>query len=55
MKVHAVKDHSGKIVGTFEDSRYGLSIQPVLKDGEKVEEMEVSSNYREDPRQLYKG
>ena len=54
MKVHAVKDQSGKTVSTFEASGNGLKIEPVLQSGQKVEEMEVSSSYKEDPTQLYK-
>lgn len=53
MKVHVVKDQSGKPVSTFEASSHGLSIEPVLSSGEKVEEMEVPGNYKEDPKQLY--
>ena len=55
MKIHVVKDKSGKTIGSYEaSSTSGTSIKPVLADGAKEAEMEVAANYKENLNELYK-
>jgi hypothetical protein len=55
MKIKVVKDKSGKVVATIEPATgTGATVEPVLSDGEKVEEVEVADNYRENLAALYK-
>jgi hypothetical protein len=54
MKIHVVKDKSGKVITSFEAaSETGPSVTPVLTDGSKVEEVEVASNYKDNLKVLY--
>lgn len=55
MKIKVVKDPSGNIIASYEDTpgHAGLSVAPVLPDGHKVEELEVPENYAENLRLLY--
>lgn len=54
MKINVVKNQSGKIVATFPLSN-GNSPQmsPVLTDGLKVEELEVSEDYHTNLKAIY--
>jgi hypothetical protein len=54
MKIHAVKDKSGKVIATFEKVvGNGPSITPVVEDGHSLHEIEVAENYREDIKAFY--
>ena len=55
MKVNVVKDENGKVVATFENPLAGgPMIEPVLKPGHKVHEVEAAENYRADIKSFYK-
>jgi hypothetical protein len=53
MKIHVVKDRSGKVVASFETGGTGPTLAPVLHEGEKAEEVEVAENYKENLKLLY--
>jgi hypothetical protein len=54
MKIHVVRDKSGKVVASFEPSQgTGTTMTPVLQDGERIEDLEVAGNYRENLSLLY--
>ncbi len=54
MKIHVVKDKSGRVVASFETAAgTGPTLRPVLHDGEKAEEVEVADNYKENLTLLY--
>jgi hypothetical protein len=56
MKINVVRNNSGKIVASYEAAGQGaVSLTPVLKDGERVEEMDVPANYRDNLALLYAG
>jgi hypothetical protein len=55
MKIHIVKDQSGKTISTFEGaSASGPTIAPVREAGVKVAELEVAENYKENLKEIYK-
>ena len=56
MKIHVVKDQSGKTISTYEaaGSATDPTITPVLEGGAKVTELEVAKNYKENLKELYK-
>jgi hypothetical protein len=55
MKINVVKDSAGKVVASYEVATQGAStLAPVLKAGEKTEELEVAENYRENLHLIYK-
>jgi hypothetical protein len=55
MKIHVVKDQSGKTISTFEaGSASGPTLTPVLEAGVKVAELEVAANYKENLKEIYK-
>jgi hypothetical protein len=54
MKIHVVKDKSGKVIASYESAAgNGPSLTPVLTSEHRVEEIEVADNYKEDLRVLY--
>ncbi|BCL84672.1 hypothetical protein ccbrp13_71370 [Ktedonobacteria bacterium brp13] len=54
MKINVVKDRDGKVVATFENAvAGGLSVNPVLKPGQSVYEVEAKENYKEDIKAFY--
>lgn len=55
MKIQVVKDKSGKTIGSFESaSAAGATVSPVLDEGQKVETMDVGSDYHDKLTDLYK-
>ena len=53
-KINVVRDKSGKVVASFEAAASGAqTMAPVLQDGERVEEIEVADNYRQQLADLY--
>lgn len=57
MKIHVVRDRAGRIVATFEPAIgcSGAILTPVLEEGERVEALEVPSDYKDDLYALYAG
>ena len=54
MKIHVVKDKSGKVVASFETAAGSdPTLMPVLQDGEAMEEVEIADNYKENLSLLY--
>ena len=54
MKIHAVKDKSGKVIATFEKAAGNSpSVTPVVEDGHTLHEIEVTENYKEDIKAFY--
>ena len=46
MKIHVIKDKSGKAIATYEPSGPdGSTVTPVLPEGHTVEEREVEADY----------
>lgn len=46
MKVHVLKNRSGKVLATFEPAESsGLKLEPQVPKGHKVEELEVPEDY----------
>jgi hypothetical protein len=55
MKINVVKDKSGKVVATFQSaSGNGPQVKPIMADGRKMEEMDVSENYHSNLVTIYK-
>jgi hypothetical protein len=58
MKIHVVKDKSGKVVATFEPAvgtGPSSTLTPVLNDKETIGELDVPDNYKENLSTIYKG
>ena len=54
MKVNVVKDRNGNVIATFENAvGDGPSVQPVLRPGQTVHEVEAAENYTADIDAFY--
>jgi hypothetical protein len=54
MKIHAVKDKTGKVVATFEKmAGHGPTVAPALEQGHTLHEIEVAENYKDDIKAFY--
>ena len=53
MKIHAVKDHTGKVIATYEKASGGRSVAPVLADGHTAHEIEVAEDYKDHIKAVY--
>jgi hypothetical protein len=54
MKIHVLKDKTGKVVATFHKSNGKTpSIEPVLEHGQTVQEMDVPDDFHHNVKAFY--
>jgi hypothetical protein len=54
MKIHVLKDKTGKVVATFNKSNGQTpSIEPVLEHGQTVQEMDVPDDFHHNVKAFY--
>ena len=55
MKIHVVKNRTGRVIATYEPKeKGGLTLQPQLSGGQKVDELEVPKDYTSQLSVIYK-
>jgi len=54
MKIHVLKNKSGKVIATFEAASPDGKLEPQVPKGHKVEEVEIPSDYVSRLETIYK-